>query len=258
LLFKGVSSETGPKKKEKIRVEVVPFRLGSSDGGKAVFIVSGGLDSVGTASYWKNKDYDLYLMTFFYGQRAKVEGDIARELGKKLGAVDHKFIDISFMKNLYGSTNVLTDETKEMPSQFRPSIIVPIRNAIFLAIATAWAFSIKASIVAYGAHLTDNPYPDCRPEFAKSLASTLNLGDIDAMNSGEHPGIEIWSPAIANLEKWEMLKISYGLLREAVYRTWSCYLDGPVQCGKCESCRNRRLAFNRAGIPDKTKYRSLQ
>ena len=158
------------------------------------------------------------------------------------------------MKELYGSSNVLTDSTKEMPSRFHSNIIVPIRNAIFLTIGTAMAFSIGATTLAYGAHLTDQPYPDCRPEFARKLADVLNLADIDAINSKDHPPIQIWSPAIEGLKKEEMLRISFGLMKEKIYDTWSCYLDLEKHCGRCESCNNRKLAFNLASIPDKTDY----
>lgn len=221
---------------------------------RAVCIISGGLDSSGVASFWKSKGYDLSLITFDYGQRAKQEIKRAREVGKFLGANDHKFVDISFMKDLYGASNVLTDDTLEMPSQFQANIIVPLRNAIFLTIAGAHAFSIGAEVLAYGAHLTDQPYPDCRPEFTKSLAETLNLGDIDAIQSRLHPRIELWSPAIAGMTKDSMLKISYKLLNDRIFRTWSCYLNGSKQCGTCESCRNRKAAFKAAGIRDLTSY----
>jgi 7-cyano-7-deazaguanine synthase len=221
---------------------------------KAVTIVSGGLDSCGAASYWKDKGFEINLMTFNYGQRAKQEIKRALEIGRTLGAKEHKIVDISFMKELYGSSNVLTDETKQMPSSFQSNIIVPVRNAVFLTIATAHAFSINAEILAYGAHLSDNSYPDCRPEFTRKLAEALNLGDIDAINSRTHSPIEIWSPAIQGLKKEEMLRISFELLGEKVYRTWSCYLNGDLQCGKCESCRNRKLAFRLANIEDKTTY----
>jgi len=194
------------------------------------------------------------LISFFYGQRARQELEKARIIGGSLAALEHKFVDISFMKELYGSTNVLTDETKQMPSQFQPNIIVPIRNAVFLAIASAWAFSIQAEIVAYGAHLTDNPYPDCRPEFAYKLAEAFNLGNVDAIKRGDHPSIRIWSPAIEGLKKAEMLRKSYDLIGEMVYDTWSCYLDKDQHCGTCESCRNRKIAFAEAGIKDKTTY----
>jgi len=221
---------------------------------KSVAIVSGGLDSSGVASYWKDKGCEIYPITFDYGQRARREIERAKEIGRALNAPEHKIIDISFMKDLYGSSNVLTDESKSMPSNFQSSIIVPIRNAIFLTIGTAYAFSIGADVVAYGAHLSDQPYPDCRPEFSKKLAEVLNLGDVDAINAGNHPPVEIWSPDIQGLTKAEMLKISYRLLAEKVYRTWSCYLDEEKQCGTCESCNNRKLAFRLAGIEDRTDY----
>ena len=221
---------------------------------KSVCIISGGLDSSGVASYWKSRGYDLYLLTFDYGQRAKQEIKRARQIGRLLGAKEHNVVDISFMKDLYGSTNVLTNESLVMPSHFQSNIIVPIRNAVFLTIATAHAFSIGAKILAYGAHLSDQPYPDCRPRFAKNLAATLNLGDIDAIKSRLHPPIEIWSPAIAGMTKDAMLKISNRLLGDRIFLTWSCYLNGIKQCGKCESCRNRKLAFKLAGIIDKTDY----
>ncbi|MGQ9543831.1 MAG: 7-cyano-7-deazaguanine synthase [Candidatus Bathyarchaeia archaeon] len=222
--------------------------------GKSVVVMSGGIDSSGAAAYWKQQGYSLYLATFYYGQRSRMEVERARDIGRHLQVMEHRFIDISFMKELYGSTNVLTDEGKEMPSRFQLDIIVPIRNAIFLTIAAAWAFSIGAEIVAYGAHLTDQPYPDCRPVFAEKLTEVLNLGDADNIDSKIHPPITIWSPAIAGLQKWEMLKISYRILGERIFDTWSCYLDGPLHCGVCESCRNRKAAFERAGIKDKTVY----
>ncbi|MHB8568040.1 MAG: 7-cyano-7-deazaguanine synthase QueC [Nitrososphaerales archaeon] len=221
---------------------------------RTVAIISGGLDSSGVASYWKDRGYELYLLTFDYGQRAKQEITRASEIGKLLSVKDHKVIDIRFMKELYGSTNVLTDESKAMPSNFQKNIIVPIRNAVFLTIATAYAFSLGAESLAYGAHLSDQPYPDCRPEFAESLAEALNLGDIDAIKSQSHPAIKIWSPAVQGLKKEQLLKISYDLLGKGVYRTWSCYLDGERQCGRCESCNNRKLAFALAGIEDLTEY----
>lgn len=221
---------------------------------KAVAILSGGLDSSGVASFWKDKVFEIFPLTFDYGQRAKVEIERAREIAKILGAPSHKVVDISFMKDLYGSSNVLTDESKSVPSSFQSSIIVPIRNAVFLTIATAYAFSIGAEVVAYGAHLTDQPYPDCRPEFTKKLAEALNLGDFDAINSRTHPPVDIWSPAMEGLSKSEMLKVSYKSLGNSVFRTWSCYLDGAKQCGVCESCNNRKSAFRQAGISDLTEY----
>ncbi len=222
---------------------------------KAVCIISGGLDSCGVASYWKEKQYELFLLTFDYGQRAKQEIKRAREIGKTLDVKEHEVVDISFMKEWYGASNVLTDETREMPSHFQSNIIVPIRNAVFLTIATAHAFAISAEVLAYGAHLTDQPYPDCRPEFAKSLAATLNLGDIDAIESKLHPPIESLEPRGC----WNDKGRDAENLIQALGRIESFALGAVTSMERCSVASVNPVAieeraFKQAGIKDKTEY----
>ena len=53
-----------------------------------------------------------------------------------------------------------------------------------MSIASAWAFTLNASLVAYGAHTGDKNYPDCRPIFAKKLENAFNQGEIDGIKSG--------------------------------------------------------------------------
>jgi len=66
--------------------------------------------------------------------------------------------------------------------------------------------------------------------------------------------IEIWSPYRAGLSKSQLLKKGYAVLGNTIFNTWSCYKDGKVQCGNCESCYNRKAGFRKAGIVDKTRY----
>ena len=124
------------------------------------------------------------MITFFYGQRAKLEIQQAKQFAKILNVKDHRVVDINFMKELYGKTNSLTNSKLHLSKSFDYSIVVPIRNAIFITIATAWAMSINAKMVAYGAHTNDIHYPDCRPEFIKSITKTLNLAEADGIRSG--------------------------------------------------------------------------
>ena len=220
---------------------------------KAIVVFSGGIDSISMCTYLKEK-YELYGISFLYGQKANQEIKKAKAFAKILRLKEHKIVNISFMKELYGNTNVLTDSKKKIPSKFSYSIVVPIRNGIFLSIATAWAFSINASLVAYGAHTGDKNYPDCRPAFSKKLESSFNQGEIDGIKSGIRKKIEIWSPYKAKLSKKQLLKKGYSVLGDSIFNSWSCYKNGKVQCGKCESCNNRKAAFLEAGIEDKTPY----
>ncbi len=220
---------------------------------KAVVVFSGGVDSVCAASYLKTK-YELYGISFSYGQKANREIVAAKSFAKKLGLKKHKIVDISFMKQLYGDSNVLTSSKKKIPSEFEYSIVVPIRNAVFLSIASAWAFTLNARLVAYGAHTGDKNYPDCRPSFAKKLESSFNLGEIDGIKRGIRQNLEIWSPYKEGLSKSELLKIGLKTIGDSIFQTWSCYSSGKYHCGRCESCNNRKIAFEKSGIEDKTKY----
>ena len=220
---------------------------------KAVVIFSGGIDSICTCAYLKPK-YDLYGISFSYGQRANKEIQTAKKFSKILGLKDHKILDISFMKNLYGKTNVLTSSTVKIPSEFDYSIVVPIRNAIFISIASAWAFTLNASLVAYGAHKGDRNYPDCRPSFTKKIEHALNEGELDGIKLGIRKKITIWSPFREGLKKSDLLKKGSNFLGNKIFQTWSCYNNKKFHCGVCESCNNRKLAFKQANVVDKTRY----
>jgi 7-cyano-7-deazaguanine synthase len=220
----------------------------------AVCIMSGGLDSVCYAAMLST-NYDLYLLTFSYGQRAKKEIARARQLSKILKAKDHKVVDIGFMKSLYGRSNALTDSRQTLTDDFSQNLVVPIRNAVFITIAAAWAMSINARVVAYGAHTGDVlHYSDCRPEFARMIAQSLNMAEADGIASGVRPEITVMSPAVAGLDKSALLKMGHKILGDRVFQTWSCYSNEAAHCGQCESCINRKNAFTSAGIEDKTRY----
>ena len=178
----------------------------------------------------------------------------AKSFAKKLGLKQHKIIDIGFMKDLYGNSNVLTSTKRNIPSKFEYSIVVPIRNAVFLSIASAWAFTLNASLVVYGAHTGDKQYPDCRPSFAKKLESAFNQGEIDGINLKLRKNIKIWSPYREGLSKSDLLKSGTNSLGNDIFKTWSCYSNKKDHCGICESCNNRKSAFKEANIIDKTKY----
>ena len=221
---------------------------------KAIIIFSGGLDSVCTTIHLQSR-FELYAITFSYGQKANQEITLAKYFSKILKLKEHKIVNIEFMKGLYEKTNVLTNSKMKIPSKFDYSVVVPIRNVVFLSIASAWAFSKNAQLVAYGAHKGDQKYPDCRPSFTRLIEQAFNEGEVDGIKEGLRKKIRMWTPFIAGLSKSDLLKIGYRRLGDEICKTWSCYADTKIHCGRCESCNNRKAAFLKARINDKTKYR---
>ena len=222
---------------------------------KAIIVFSGGLDSVCTAAHLQSR-FELYAITFSYGQKANQEIRISKYFARILKLKEHKIVDIDFMKELYEKTNVLTNSKMRIPSKFDYSIVVPIRNAVFLSIASAWAFSKNAQLVAYGAHKGDQRYSDCRPSFTRLVERAFNEGEIDGIKLNLRKKINIWTPFMSGLSKNELLKIGYKKLGDEIFKTWSCYANTKIHCGSCESCNNRKVAFLKAKIHDKTKYRN--
>jgi 7-cyano-7-deazaguanine synthase len=244
------------------KFEALPARTRASRRKAAVCIVSGGLDSICTAAYLKEVEgYNVYMLTFAYGQRARYEIQAAKRFARILKIADHRIVDIAFMKAIYGRSNVLTNTQQVLPQQFDYSLVVPLRNAVFITIASAWAMSIGAELVAYGAHTGDKRYPDCRASFIRSITNTINLGESDGIKSGTRQKITVWSPAVNGIDKSDLLSKGYKLLGDRIFDTWSCYSNGvkeksknPIQCGRCESCINRKIAISNAGLEDRTRY----
>jgi len=211
---------------------------------KCVVVLSGGPDS-STVAYWaKKQGYDIYGLSYRYGQIASKEVEHAKLIAQKLG-VPLKAIDLSSLKDIYVGVTSVCDEKIEMTESFSQPIIVPFRNAIFLSIAVAYAVSVGATKIFYGAQRSDEPfYPDCRKEFYKSFETTARLG------TGENITVEA---PFSDVPKSAIIKrgLELGVPFEL---TWSCYLDGPKHCGRCESCMNRKRAFKAAQIQDPTEY----
>ena len=211
---------------------------------RCVMILSGGLDS-STVAYWaKTKGYAIHALTYKYGQIAEKEVEHAIMIAERLG-MPIRVIDLGSLREIFTGVTSLCDENIEMTSTFSQPIIVPFRNAIFLSIAVAYAISIGAKKIFYGAQGSDEPfYPDCRKEFYESFEKTARLG------TGTDVVIEA---PFNNLTKSEVIKMGTEL-GVPFHLTWSCYLTKEKHCGKCESCVNRKNAFEEAGISDPTEY----
>lgn len=213
---------------------------------KAVIVFSGGPDSA-TVAYWaKQQGHQIYPITFKYGQIAVKETEAAQKIAQTLGA-STKIIDLSALKGIFSGSTSLVSREIPLTAEFSTPIIVPFRNAIFLSAAVAYAVTVDATKIFYGAQGSDEPfYPDCRREFYEAFEKAARLGTCEE--------ITIQAP-FSGSKKSDLIKAG-AKLGVPFELTWSCYLDEDKHCGKCESCVNRKKAFQQARIPDPTTYKT--
>lgn len=223
---------------------------------RAVCLLSGGLDSATTLACARRDGFEVYSITFDYGQRHQVELECSKRVSEALGASAHKVIKID-LRAFGGSA--LTDNievpkgrpTAEMGEGI-PVTYVPARNTVFLSIALAWAEVLGATDIYLGVNAVDySGYPDCRPEYIEAFEKMANLATKAGVEG--HGSLKIHTPLIS-LSKAEIIRlgvslgVDYGL-------THSCYdpVDGKP-CGRCDSCQLRVAGFQEAGLRDPLEY----
>jgi len=223
---------------------------------KAVVLSSGGLDSTTVMAIAKAEGYEIYSLSFSYGQRHSVELIAAGRIAQHLGAKKHLVIEAD-MKRIGGSSltddiAVPKDRDETRMSDGIPVTYVPARNTIFLSYALGWAEVLGAWDIFIGVNAVDySGYPDCRPEFIQAFETMANL----ATKAGvEGHKLRIRTPLI-HLTKAQI--IQKGVALGVDYsQTHSCYDPSPEgkACGHCDSCLLRKKGFADAGIADPTVY----
>jgi 7-cyano-7-deazaguanine synthase len=221
----------------------------------AIVLVSGGLDSATCLAIARAEGFRCHALSFRYGQRHYAELAAARRVAARLGAVEHRVMQVDL--GAFGGS-ALTDASIAVPedgggSASIPVTYVPARNTVFLALALAWAEVLRAHDIFIGVNAVDySGYPDCRPEFVAAFARMANLATREGVEGTER--LQIRTPLI-DLTKAEIIRrglalgVDFGM-------TVSCYQadEQGRACGRCDSCRLRRAGFEAAGVPDPTVY----
>jgi 7-cyano-7-deazaguanine synthase len=226
---------------------------------KAVVLLSGGLDSATTLAIARKEGYEVYALTFRYGQRHEFEIEAARRVCAHFGVAQHIVAEIDLRS--FGASALTSDI--EVPkgrgldemAHGIPITYVPARNTIFLSFGLAWAEVLETSDIFIGVNSVDySGYPDCRPEYIEAYQRMANLATKAGVEGRQQ--LRIHTPLIS-MSKNEIIRrglqvgVDYAL-------TSTCYDPSPdgEACGECDACLLRLKGFAEVGIKDPVRYRT--
>lgn len=217
---------------------------------------SGGIDSTTALAIARNEQFELYCLSFSYGQRHAIELDAAARIADAFKVREHLCLNIAL--DHIGASALTSDAPvpgfadNAGPEGEIPVTYVPARNTIFLSYALALAEARDCGAIFIGVTAVDySGYPDCRPEYIEAFQ---RMADLATREGVEGRSIKIRTPLIA-MTKAEIIKT--GIKLGVDYSmTHSCYDPAPDggACGTCESCHLRRKGFEAAGMTDPTRY----
>ncbi len=222
---------------------------GVEAGSRVIALLSGGLDSVVTATVLARKA-EVLALTFHYGQRAAArELQAAEEVARRIGAA-WEAVELAWLGRLgasaltEGGANLPLPEGSEELDEIgaararAAAVWVPNRNGVFVAVAGAYADARGYDFIALGLNREEGAtFPDNTPEFAEAATAMLMWSTM------RHP--RVIGPT-AQMRKADIVRLGrqIGAPLDAV---WSCYEGGEEMCGRCESCMRLRRAMEEAG-----------
>lgn len=227
---------------------------------KAILLLSGGLDSATCFAIAKAEGYAVHALSFDYGQRHRVELELAKAIAQDMGAVEHRIATIDL--RLFGGSALTEDaiavpkhDTTEEIGKAVPVTYVPARNTIFLSFALAYAEVTQAFDIFLGVNALDySGYPDCRPDYIDAFGKMANLA-LSATTEGNQQ-LTLHTPLL-HLTKAGIIKKGLELGVDYAITT-SCYDpdEAARACGHCDSCLLRKKGFAENGITDPVPYRA--
>ena len=180
-------------------------------------MISGGMDSVTMYCLLQRHGYETLPIYFDYGQ--KVIDSELRTL---------KELDIDPMVFACKMDDVYANRFRGLK---------PLRNLMFVVKAAAWAYLNKTPYIAVGCTKGDGALiPDMDGDFFAEVTKVLTAGVARKM--------EVLTP-LANKTKTEIVLLA-GKIGVDITKTWSCFIPGRKQCGKCKSCMRMMVALEEA------------
>jgi 7-cyano-7-deazaguanine synthase len=225
---------------------------------RAVVLLSGGIDSTVTLALAKSDGFEVYAVSFDYGQRHRIELNLAKKNAASFKVTKHLIISFD-LRDIGGSAltadievpkdrdalSVISEQSKDtspfthhpLPLSDIPVTYVPARNTIFLSFGLALAESIGAENIFIGANAVDySGYPDCRPEYIQAYETMANLATKASVEGTRHFKIE--APLIG-FTKGEIIKKGAAMGVD-FSSTWSCYDPQTVRKNNSAEVRKKK------------------
>ena len=229
---------------------------------KLVLTLSGGMDSSVLLYMAQDRGFDeIHTITFDYGQRHKRELTCVQKQISNFNAwwrssapkITNKVLDVKYIKDI-APTSSLTNESidnpniSEMAGDAQPVSYVPFRNLMFLSICSAYAESVDADTVWYGAAQVDSlaGYWDGSEEFVDTVNKVTELNRENRINI-EAPLLDMSKAEI--IKEGIRLGVKFG-------DTWTCYSnrEDKLADATTPSSSMRVKGFIDAGYKDPIKY----
>jgi 7-cyano-7-deazaguanine synthase len=222
---------------------------------KIVVTLSGGMDSA--VLLWKAvnrvKSENVYPLFFNYGQRHIRELECALEQAELTGTSDNlKVVDVKSIRDLASTSsltndNINTPNINEVMGEAQPKSYVPFRNLMFLSMCCAYAESVKAEEVWYGATKIDSlaGYWDAEETFVERVNGVIELN--------RENSIKVVAPLI-DMDKTDIIKegVKLGVRFD---KTYTCY-SGELPADALSASSSLRIkGFINAGYVDPMPYK---
>jgi len=187
--------------------------------GKALVLLSGGLDSSVLLWWLKKRGWKLSTLSVFFPGRRRMEIKASKRLAKLANCKENHEITIPFVP----------------PPKAERGCYIPKRNLMYYGIAASLAEAIGAKVIA-GGHIKHDGavFRDAKRSYLMKISKLA--------------GIHFVFPFIGKGKK-DIIKVGEKL-KVPFYACWSCSKDSKKHCWKCKSCKERILGFLKAGVKD--------
>lgn len=205
---------------------------------RAIVLLSGGIDSA-TALWYTKRKFDIYGLSFQYGERNRNEMRAARRVAEAADILDHEVIDLGFLHDV-AELDEWSYGTEPERKLGMPPCFIPGRNTIFFGIA-AYLAEIRGAIRIITGHIHEDNFPDAKPEYFRAINRTIIAGSLKGATGNKTGGIKVVTPFLG-MSKAQVLRKALKL-NVPLELTWSCHEDGSAPCGVCSGCLARKNAL---------------